>query len=108
MRRVSHFLLLGVLGLVVFGGAAVALVLASERGRAWMCTRINAAVSSQIAGRLVIERIEAIHLPRVKAGRVRILAPNGRPAIDVASADIEFELASFLTGDFVWRRADIR
>jgi hypothetical protein len=29
-------------------------------------------------------------------------------AIDVGRAEIEFDLAAFLTGDFAWRRADIR
>lgn len=100
--------LLGVVGFALLSGAAGVWLLASDTGRAWVCARINAAVSEQMAGRLIIERIDELKPPHVKAGRVRILAPDGRPAIDVESADIEFDLMSFLTGDFAWHRAEIR
>jgi hypothetical protein len=108
MALAHRFVLLGVLAFALLCGAAGVWLLASDTGRAWVCARINAAVSEQIAGRLVIERIDELRPPHVKAGRVRILAPDGRPAIDVESADIDFDLLSFFSGDFAWDRAEIR
>jgi hypothetical protein len=96
------------MGLVLLSSAAVGALLWTDWGRAQICARINASVSNQMAGTLVVEALEEIDLPRVKARRVRILAPDGKAAIDVESADIEFDFSSFLTGDFVWHRADIR
>lgn len=108
MSRSVRFLVFAPLMFGMLCGAAAVWLLASEAGRAWLCARINTSVSEQMAGRLVIERLDEVRPPRVKAGRVRILAPDGRPAIDVESADIDFDLASFLSGDFAWHRAEIR
>jgi hypothetical protein len=83
-------------------------LLASDWGRARLRDQINRSLSGAIQGTLEVGEIEAIALPRVVARRVRILAPDGVAAIDVERADIEFDLSSFLTGDFVWQRADIR
>jgi hypothetical protein len=99
---------------LAFGSFALFLSLAygalfwSEWGRARIRDRINRAVSAKMQGQLQIERIEQIDLPRVDARGVRIVAPDGVAAIDVGRAEIEFDLAAFLTGDFAWRRADIR
>jgi hypothetical protein len=108
ISRARRVLVLGVVAFALLSGAAGVWLLASDTGRAWICARINASVSQQMAGRLLIEHIDEVRPPRVKAGRVRILAPDGQPAIDVESADIDFDLKSLLRGDFVWRRADIR
>jgi hypothetical protein len=100
--------------LLASGGVALVLALAygalfwSEWGRALICERVNRGVSGQMQGTLQIERIAQIDLPRIDARGVRIVAPDGVAAIDVERAEIEFELASFLRGDFAWRRADIR
>src|SRR5690606_31730648 len=66
------------------------LTLTSTRGREWLRERICRTVSDSIQGSLEIDEIAAIELPRVKARGVRIVAPDGVPAIDVASADIFF------------------
>jgi hypothetical protein len=108
MSRALRFPILGVVAFALLSGAAAVWLLASDTGRAWVCARINASVSEQMAGQLVIERIDELRPPRVKAGRVRILAPDGQAAIDVESADIDFDLMALLAGDFVWQRADIR
>jgi hypothetical protein len=108
MSRRLRFLMLAPLAFGLLCGAAAVWLLASETGRALICARINAALTQQIAGQLVIDRLDEVRPPRVKAHRVRILAPDGQPAIDVESADIDFDLLSFLRGDFVWHRAEIR
>jgi hypothetical protein len=108
LSRARRLLILGVVAFALLSGAAGVWLLASDTGRALICARINASVSQQMAGRLVIEHIDEVRPPRVKAGRVRILAPDGQPAIDVESAEIDFDLKALLLGDFVWRRADIR
>jgi hypothetical protein len=108
MRRRLALALTVAATLVLVIAVASRAALASDWGRERLRERINRAVSSQMQGKLVIEEIESIELPRVRARGVRILAPDGVPAIDVESADIDFDLSSFLHGDFVWRRADIR
>jgi hypothetical protein len=80
----------------------------TDWGRARVRERINRSVSSQMQGRLEIERIAAIDLPYVDARGVRIIAPDGVAAIEVERAEIAFDFAAFLSGDFAWRRADIR
>ena len=102
------WLLLALVLLVLFGALAAHLTLHSAWGRERVRERINRAVSSGIQGELEVGEIEAIELPRIKAKNVKIRAPNGVPAIDVESADIEFDLSAFLSGDMRWRRADIR
>src|SRR5690349_12879458 len=86
----------------------VYLALASAQGRVWLRDQICRAVSSGIQGTLEIDKLTEVQLPRVKASGVRILAPNGVAAIDVASADIVFDLRALLRGDFAWQRAEIR
>jgi hypothetical protein len=108
MSRRLRFLILAPLAFGVACGAAAVWLLASEKGRALLCERINAALTEQMAGQFVIERLDEVRPPHVKAHHVRILAPDGRAAIDVESADIDFELVSFLSGDFAWHRAEIR
>jgi hypothetical protein len=109
VRRSSLILALtAVSALALLALLAGYLLLSTDWGRARIRDRINRSVSSAIQGQLQVGEIEAIALPRVMARRIRIVAPDGVAAIDVEHADIDFDLGSFLSGDFVWRRAEIR
>lgn len=100
------FLLAFSIFLAIAGLAAAALV-HTAWGRARLCARLNQAISRQMAGTLQVDEIVEIDLPRVKGRGVKILAPDGKPAIEVAEADIELDLSTLLMGDFAWKRADI-
>jgi hypothetical protein len=109
VRRSSLFLVLAATAaLALLAMLAGYLLLSTAWGRARIRDQINRSVSSAIQGQLQVGEIEAIALPRVMARRVRIVAPDGVAAIDVERADIDFDLGSFLSGDFVWHRAEIR
>lgn len=107
-RRKLAIALVLVASLALLASLATYALLASSWGRARLRDQICRAISSQIRGSLEIDEIEEVALPRVRARGVRIVAPDGTPAIDVESANIRFDLSSFLSGNFVWRRADIR
>jgi hypothetical protein len=100
--------LLSVLVVLLLVVVASYVALSTDFGRARIRDRINQLGSHGMQGKLVVGEIEAIELPRVKARNVRILAPDGVAAIEVETADIDFDLASFLSGDFIWHSADIR
>ncbi len=108
MRRPLAIALSVSAALLLLVAVSAHMTLASAWGRDWLRARICRAVSSGMQGTLEIDELAAIELPRVYARGVRIVAPDGVPAIDVASADIIFDLSSFLRGDFVWHRAEIR
>jgi len=72
-----------------------------------VCHYVNAKLSASMAGDLQVDTLEAIELPWVRARGVRIVAPNGVPAIDVGHVEVELDLAAILAGRFAWRRASI-
>ena len=86
---------------------AAYVLLCTSWGKARLCARLNQAISRQIAGSLQVEEIEEIDLPHVKGRGVKLVAPDGKVAIDVEHADIELDLYTLLLGDFAWKRADI-
>lgn len=101
-------LLVALLSFVVVAALAALLLLHTSWGKARLCARLNRAISKQMAGNLQIGSIEEIDLPIVKGRDIKITPPHGKPAIDVAQADIELDLATLLLGDFAWKRADVR
>jgi hypothetical protein len=92
---------------LAIAGLAAYVLLCTAWGRARLCARLNQAVSRQMAGSLQVEEIEAIDLPHVTGRGVKLVAPDGKAAIEVEHAEIELELSSLLLGDFTWKRADI-
>jgi hypothetical protein len=92
---------------LTIAGLAALVLLNTSWGKARLCARLNQAISRQMAGALQVEEIVSIDLPHVQGRGVKILAPDGKPAIDVAEADIELDLGTLLMGDFAWKRADI-
>jgi hypothetical protein len=87
--------------------SAFAILLYTSWGRDRVCSILNRAVSKQIRGELVVERLEALSLDQVTARGIKIIAPDGVPAIEADRAVIDFSLRKLMAGEFGWSRADI-
>lgn len=98
----------GLLASILIGGLAVLGLLGTDWGRAQVRDGLNAAITQEIAGRLEVKRIDSLSFTRVKATGITIFAPDGKPAIEADTADIEFEPWQLLQGHYGWHRADIR
>ncbi len=89
-------------------GTALVCLLGTDWGRARVCEKLNATITQHIAGRLEVQRIDSLSFTRLKAMGITISAPDGQPAIEADSADIEFQLWELLQGHYGWHRADIQ
>lgn len=87
--------------------ASVAVLLWTDWGRARVCALLNRAVTSQIAGRLQVEHIDALSLTQVTASGIAIFPPQGEAAIEAEHAVIDFSPWGLLKGEYGWSRADI-
>lgn len=99
--------LIAMAAFLAIAGLAAYVLLDTAWGKARLCARLSQAISRQMAGSLQVTEIEEIALPRVKAHGVRLVAPDGKAAIEVEQAEIELDLYTLLLGDFAWKRADI-
>jgi len=98
----------GLVASVVIVGLSLLAFLSTDWGRARVCEKLNAAITQEIAGRLEVKRMDSLSFTRVTATGITIFAPDGRPAIEADTADIEFEPWQLLQGHYGWHRADIR
>jgi hypothetical protein len=107
IARTLGWTALAVVGLVALVSGAAATLLFSDWGREQVRRRVEREVSSGMMGTLRIESIDRIALPWVHARGVRIVAPDGVPAIDVREVRFALDLGALLDGRFAWHRAEI-
>jgi hypothetical protein len=110
-KRVGRALALAGLGVVccaVLAWIAASALLHSAWGRERVRRWVEREVSGAMLGELRIERIDRIALPWVEGHGVRIVAPDGVPAIDVREVRIALDFGALLEGRLVWDRAEVR
>jgi hypothetical protein len=110
MRTVGKVLALAALGVVccvAVASAAAATVLYSDWGHERVRRWVEREVSGAMMGELRIAHIESIELPWVHARGVKIVAPDGVPAIDVHEVQFKLDLGALREGRFAWQRAEI-
>lgn len=106
-RRLLVGALLVFAACAALAGGAIAVLLWTAWGRAHVCSLLNRAVTAQIAGRLQVERIDALSLTQVTASGIKIFPPTGEAAIEAEHAVIDFSPRKLWAGEFGWSRADI-
>jgi len=102
---------LAALLLAVIGGSAALVVwtlMKTDWGHAKVCALINRKVTEGIRGTLEVERIDALSFDTLTAHNVKIIAPDGVPAIVAETAVIDFSLSEMWAGRYGWSRADVR
>jgi len=101
------FVLFTVIALLAAATAGLCILLYTDWGHARVCAALNAGVSSGIAGRLEVQGIDELALGSVRAHGIKILAPDGKPAIEADSAVIDYDFAQLWQPVKGWARADI-
>jgi hypothetical protein len=79
----------------------------TEAGHAFLARQIAHGVNRSICGRLVVDRVTRVDWPALSAEGVRILDPEGRPAIAVERATVHLSLRDMLAGRAGWARAEV-
>jgi hypothetical protein len=96
-----------VLGFAAVASAAGTTLLYSDWGRERLKRWVVGQANGAMMGELQIDRIERVALPWVHARGVRIVAPDGVPAIDVRKVRFALDLGALREGRFAWHRAEI-
>jgi hypothetical protein len=94
--------------LVALAFSSYALLVRTDWGRNAIREYANEQVSAAMTGDLAIEHLDLVDLPHIRARGVRILAPDGKPCIEVEHIDAWLDLGAIWDGFFAWQRAEIR
>ncbi|MFO0683957.1 MAG: hypothetical protein U0234_18030 [Sandaracinus sp.] len=81
--------------------------LATSRGRDFVARQVEAVISDQIRGHLVIEHLDEVDLSHVRGRGVRFEDESGRPVLEADEALLFYELSEVIHGRFVSRRGEI-
>jgi hypothetical protein len=107
MLRFVTSALLTAAGLVVLASLIVGALFWTPWGRAIVCAQLNATITQGIAGELEVEHIDSLGFSRLVARGITIRGPDGKPAIQVQRAAIDFDLLALWSGRYGWQRAQI-